>query len=566
MVFRWLADRRRTKILKSEFPAAWTSILESNVGAYPLLSADEQHRLRQLVQVFVAEKHFEGCGGLELTDEMRVTIAGTGCLMLLGRDHDLFSEVESILVYPSTIVARDLGRSVFDTSGRVVDEGQTVLGQAVQGGAVILAWDSALQGAKDARDGRNVVIHELAHKIDFIDGAADGTPEFETHAERRAWSAALEPAFLAHKARATKGKKSFLDDYAVTNEAEYFAVASEAFFEQPRAFAKQLPDVYKSLAAFYNLDLATRAPDDAKATANANAKKPAARPKRKAPSRKSSPALAAPPTPTFRKTAAMAVVALSADVEASASPAPKANAPTRKGSPAVAAPTARGKSAATIAVPTAAIEKATRGKSSAAITLPPVDGKPARGRSSAAITLPAVDRKPARGKSSAAITVPTAAIEKATRGRSSAAITLPPVDGKPARGRSSAATALPPVDGTPARGRSSAAVTLPIDGTSARGKSSAAIAVPQAAIEKTTRRKSSAAIAVPTPAVEKATRGRSSAAIALPPVDGRPARGRSSAAIAVPTAAIEKTTRGKSSAAIGRPPVNNTPAARGKSR
>jgi Mlc titration factor MtfA (ptsG expression regulator) len=473
MVFAWLADRRRKKILQKEFPAAWTAIIEKNVGAYHLLDTDEQERLRQLVQVFLAEKNFEGCGGLELTDEMRVTIAGTGCLMLLGRDHDLFSEVESILVYPSTIVARDLGRSVFDTSGRVVEEGKTVLGQAVKGGAVILAWDSALQGAKDARDGHNVVIHELAHKIDFIDGSADGTPEFETYAERRAWSAALEPAYLAHKTRAAKGKTSFLDDYAITNEAEYFAVASEAFFEQPRAFAKQLPDVYKSLAAFYKLDLAARAPEDAKTSAKAkgkpNASKPADKAKRKAPARKSSPVIAAAPPPTFRKTAAMAVVALPADLEAAAAPAPKkadpkTNAPTRKSAPVskssaaiVVPPTdgkpARSKSSAVIAVPQAAIDKATRGKSSAAIVVPPTDGKPARSRSSAAIAVPqaAVD-KATRGRSSAAIALPP--VEKTPRGKSSAAIALPPVE-KSARGKSSAAILVPPVDEKPAsRGKS----------------------------------------------------------------------------------------------------------------
>src|SRR5262245_6793324 len=141
MVLRWLADRRRNKILESEFPAAWTKILEQNVAAYELLDDAEKQRLRELVQVFLAEKNWEGCGGLELDDEIRVTIAGTGCLMLLGRDHDLFSEVETILVYPSTVIARDLGRSVFDPGGRVVDEGKAVLGQAVKGGAVILAWD-----------------------------------------------------------------------------------------------------------------------------------------------------------------------------------------------------------------------------------------------------------------------------------------------------------------------------------------------------------------------------------------------------------------------------------------
>lgn len=257
-MFGWLTERRRKRILETPFPPAWLRILEANVAAYEWLDGGERQRLRELVQVFIEEKHWEGCGGLELDDEMRVTIAGTGCLMLLGRDHDLFKQVESILVYPSTVVVPDAGRSVFDPGGRVVEEGKAVLGLAVRGGALVLAWDSVLQGATDAHDGRNVVIHELAHKIDFIDGSADGTPELDSRAQRQAWAAAMAPAFLAHKERAQRGEKSLLDDYAITNEAEYFAVASEVFFEKPKALEKHLPAVYRLLADFYNLDLAAR--------------------------------------------------------------------------------------------------------------------------------------------------------------------------------------------------------------------------------------------------------------------------------------------------------------------
>lgn len=257
-MFRWLTERRRNRLLEQPFPEAWEDILEENVAAYELLVEDEQTRLRELVQVFTAEKNWEGCGGLELDDEMRVTIAGAGCMLLLGRDHDLFSEVESILVYPSAVVVPEWeGRA---GTARVVEGDKPVLGLAVKGGAVVLAWDSALHGARDPRDGHNVVIHELAHKIDFIDGDADGTPMFETHAERRAWAVAMEPAFIRHRERSEQGKKSFLDDYAITNEAEYFAVATEAFFEKPRGLKRALPDVYEQLARFYNLDLAGREP------------------------------------------------------------------------------------------------------------------------------------------------------------------------------------------------------------------------------------------------------------------------------------------------------------------
>jgi MtfA peptidase len=257
-VLRWLTERRRRRLLEEPFPETWTHILERNVAAYRLLSADEQARLRELVQVFVAEKNWEGAGGLELDDEIRVTVAGTGCLMLLGRDHDLFKEVVSIVIYPSAVIARQRGVSMFDPGLAPVEADKPVLGLAMRGGAVVLAWDSALHGARDPRDGHNVVIHELAHKIDFLDGDADGTPLLEHRAERRAWARAFEPAYLAHKQRAEQGKRSFLDDYAVTNEAEFFAVATEAFFEKPRALARELPDVYGQLRDFFNLDLAAR--------------------------------------------------------------------------------------------------------------------------------------------------------------------------------------------------------------------------------------------------------------------------------------------------------------------
>lgn len=257
-MFRWLTERRRKHLIEAPFPEAWTAILERNVGAYELLDADEQHRLRELVQVFVAEKHWEGCGGLELTDEMRVTIAGAGCLMILAREHDLFDDVDSILVYPSTVVAPPEQRGFFDSRMTPLRTETALLGEAHYKGPVILAWDDVRQGAANPHDARNVVIHELAHKIDFLDGTIDGTPPLETRAERRAWGEAFSAAFLAQKARAEHGQTSFLRDYAITNEAEYFAVVSEAFFEKPKQLAQALPDVYAALRDFYRLDLAAR--------------------------------------------------------------------------------------------------------------------------------------------------------------------------------------------------------------------------------------------------------------------------------------------------------------------
>jgi Mlc titration factor MtfA (ptsG expression regulator) len=258
-VLHWLTERRRRHLLEQPFPEAWLAILEHNVAAYALFDAQEQERLRALVQVFVAEKHWEAVGGLELTDEIRVTIAGTGCQLLIGRDHDLFADVRSIVIYPSTVVLPERARSTWDP-GMTPGDGETpILGLASRGGALVLAWDAALRGARDARDGRNVVIHELAHKIDFLDGQADGTPPLADAAARRAWTSAFAPPFLAQRARAERGEPSLLRDYAITNEAEYFAVATEMFFEQPRALEAELPEVYARLREFFRIDLAHRA-------------------------------------------------------------------------------------------------------------------------------------------------------------------------------------------------------------------------------------------------------------------------------------------------------------------
>jgi MtfA peptidase len=188
---------------------------------------------------------------------MRVTVAGSACLLILGRDHDLMNEVETILVYPSTVMLPEQQRGFFDPGARVADGPQAVLGVAhARGGPVVLAWDSVLQGAANVRDGNNLVIHEIAHKIDFLDGAADGTPPLESSAERAEWARVCSEAFVAHK----EGEEDLLRDYAQTNEAEFFAVATEVFFEKPKQMRRELPELYEIMRKFYNLDLAAREP------------------------------------------------------------------------------------------------------------------------------------------------------------------------------------------------------------------------------------------------------------------------------------------------------------------
>jgi Mlc titration factor MtfA (ptsG expression regulator) len=257
-MFGWLTERRRRHILENPFPPEWEAILVRNVAAYARLDDGERARLRDLAHIFIAEKRWEGCGGLELSDEIRVTIAGQACLLLLGRDHDFFRPLVTILVYPSAVQLPERKPFIFERVTGPMPPAETILGLSKQGDVVVLAWDEIVGGAKNPDDTRNVVIHELAHVIDFADGAYDGTPPLESRAQRRSWVEVCSAAFLALRERTEHGRKGFLREYAATNEAEFFAVATETFYEQPRKMAEELPELYALLAEFYNLDLAAR--------------------------------------------------------------------------------------------------------------------------------------------------------------------------------------------------------------------------------------------------------------------------------------------------------------------
>jgi len=252
-VLRWLTERRRRHLLEAPLSPAWRELIEQRTPSFEILDAGERTRLAELVQVFVAEKRWEACGGLELTDEIRVTIAAMACVMLLGRDHDLFRDVASILVYPTAVKLPSAGVFVRNTPRRAVHAG-TTSGVRLPDGPIVLAWDAVLDDATTLTDGANIVVHVLAHAIDTLDGIEDGTPPLP-RAARAAWTSAMQSAFDAQREHAS----GFLREQAADSPAEYFAVAAESFFERPRQLASALPDVYDVLRAFFALDLAPRA-------------------------------------------------------------------------------------------------------------------------------------------------------------------------------------------------------------------------------------------------------------------------------------------------------------------
>lgn len=257
-MFNWLRDNRRTEARNRPFPPEWEAFVRTNVVHYCVLDDAERLELRALMQVFLEEKQWEGCGGLDLTDEIRVTIAAQACLLLLGLPHDYYRNVESILVYPSTVVIPERHSGVFERIEAPVETSVPILGQAFALGPVILVWDAVLHGARHPELGHNVVYHEFAHKLDMLDGTADGTPPLFNNDQLAEWVTVCSSEFLRLRLLAEKGHKTFLDAYGAKNEAEFFAVATEEFFDRPLALQEHSPDLYRVLNTYYRQDPAGR--------------------------------------------------------------------------------------------------------------------------------------------------------------------------------------------------------------------------------------------------------------------------------------------------------------------
>jgi MtfA peptidase len=252
VIFGFLKRRRRQRLRAQAFPRAWRSIVTRNLPIFRRLPPEDQTELLGHVQVFLAEKHFEGCGELELTDEIRVTIAAQACLLLLHRETDYYPHLITILVYPSGYTAHEARH----LGGNIWEEGaQDRLGHTARRlGAMVLAWDSAKRGAADPLDGRNLVLHEFAHQLDFEDFQTDGAPALATRAEYLAWARVMSKEFEALRAADEAGTPTVLDTYGAKDPAEFFAVVTEAFFERPRALRAKHPELYAELARFFRQD------------------------------------------------------------------------------------------------------------------------------------------------------------------------------------------------------------------------------------------------------------------------------------------------------------------------
>ena len=251
MFFNWLRDRHRRRLLAQPFPPVWQDYLHGNVTHFQHLNAEEQRRLCNDLRIFVAEKYWEGCRGLAVTDEMKVTIAGQACLLVLGIPHNYFAQVQTILIYPR---AYRVPRHRYFEGGLVLEGTDPVLGTAHYRGPVILSW-ADVQGP---HGGHNVVLHEFAHQLDFLNGLVDGTPPLENPDDYETWREVMTAEFEQLRHESKEGRPTLLDPYGATNEGEFFAVATECFFEQPVEMAQRHPRLYDLLRDYYHQDTAAR--------------------------------------------------------------------------------------------------------------------------------------------------------------------------------------------------------------------------------------------------------------------------------------------------------------------
>lgn len=249
---RWV-QKRRARIRAQALPERFVDVLRKNVHQYTVLPQEFRAELHGHINVFLSEKQFFGCGGLEITDEIRYTIAGYACLLLLNREPSYFPGFTSILVYPDTYESAEV---VYDGDVEV-HERSVRAGESWERGPVILSWADVLRGSADYDDGFNVVLHEFAHKMDEENSGTDGLPILRDDAHYEDWARVFSSEYQTLEVRVDVDENDVIDEYGLTSPAEFFAVATESFFEKPGKMKRELPDLYAQLRNFYGIDPAT---------------------------------------------------------------------------------------------------------------------------------------------------------------------------------------------------------------------------------------------------------------------------------------------------------------------
>lgn len=236
--------RRRLALRARRLSEEESAILLRRFPLWKTLPVESRVQVEGWIHVFLDEKVFEACGELEsITHEMKLVVAGQACLLIAHRPQDYYERLKSVLLYPGAYRASDEH-----------GESDMRLGESWGTGSVVLGWKSVIQGGRNPEDGHNVVLHEFAHQLDQEDGAADGVPDLEDGDDYGRWSKAFAPSYEAFCERVNAGKRSVLDDYGATNPAEFFAVATETFFEKAKAMKREEAEVFEVLVEFYGMD------------------------------------------------------------------------------------------------------------------------------------------------------------------------------------------------------------------------------------------------------------------------------------------------------------------------
>jgi MtfA peptidase len=246
-----LIKLKRQRLKNKPFPLQWAAIIEETIPFYQYLPEYLQKRLRDRINVFIAEKQFIGCGGLQITDRIKAIVAAQACLLLLSDRGDYYANLASVLVYPSAYLANTkkyLG-------GDLVEETQEIrLGESWYQDRVILAWEQIEYDTKHWRDGHNVILHEFAHQLDAEDGSVNGVPLLDRKIDYKIWAQVFEREYKKLSRDIELDLPTVIDEYGANNAAEFFAVVTETFFEKPRQLQKQHPELYEQLKGYYQLD------------------------------------------------------------------------------------------------------------------------------------------------------------------------------------------------------------------------------------------------------------------------------------------------------------------------
>jgi MtfA peptidase len=256
-MFDWWRRLSRADVIAQTFPDEYRELVLQRVPLARQLDTAERSKLEALIRIFLSEKNFEGAPGFELSAEMRLVVAARACLLVLHRielDEPLYPDLDTIILYPSAYRAPQARRQ-----GAVVIEGeQARLGESWSRGVVVLSWAAVQSGGANLADGHDVVLHEFAHQLDGEDGVMDGTPELDAIERYAQWSEVMGAEYAALRGAVERHRKTSIDRYGATNEAEFFAVVVESFFEKPLFLERRHPELYIELRDYFRFDPAAR--------------------------------------------------------------------------------------------------------------------------------------------------------------------------------------------------------------------------------------------------------------------------------------------------------------------